>query len=137
MKRMLLVLVGGLLMRFPLQAQTPEAARHAHGAPVTLVSITGVVAPVRDDEPPLPFEVLENLERDPFLTQLHTEPRAQTGPALLITFSFPSVQAYRAWSAAPHTRALLDLLRQRVSQLELTVSLTRGTAAALSAPREK
>ena len=135
MKRMLLVLAGGLLFGLPLQAQSSVDARPPHGAPVTRVTITGVVAPVRGGEPPLPFEVLERLERNPFLAQMHTEPRAQTGPALLLTFSFPSVEAYRAWSEAPQTRALLDELRQRVSGLELTVSLTRGVPVALTPTR--
>lgn len=135
MKRMLLVLAGGLLFGLPLQAQSSVDARPPQSAPVTRVTFTGVVAPVRAGEPPLPFEMLELLERDPFLAQMHTEPRAQTGPALLLTFSFPSVEAYRAWSAAPQTQVLLDELRQHVSRLELTVSLTRGVPVTLMPTR--
>lgn len=135
MKCMLLVLAGGLLLGLPLQAQSSVDAAPPQSAPVTRVTFTGLIAPVRAGEPPLPFEVLELLERDPFLAQMHTEPRAQTGPALLLTFSFPSVETYRAWSAAPQTRQLLDELRQRVSQLELTVSVTRGLPVALRPTR--
>jgi|GEM_PF-4120804 len=127
MKRILLALTGGLLLNLPLQAQTQARPRPLQAPPITLVSISGLLAPVRAGDPPLPFEVLAQLERDPFLARMRTEARIQTGPAFLVTYAFPSVDAYRAWAETPQTRQLLDALRQRLSQFELTVSLTRST----------
>jgi hypothetical protein len=57
----------------------------------------------------------------------------QTGPALDLTFAFPSVEAYRSWYETAETRQLLDELRRRVSQLELTVSLRRGPYGPIAA----
>jgi hypothetical protein len=131
MMRMLLVVAAGLLLSLPVQAQTAAAPRLPQNDPVTLVSITGLLAPVRAGEPPLPFEVLQQLERDPFLAHMQTEARMQTGPALHLTYAFPSVEVYRAWTQTPETRQLLEVLRQRVSQFELTVSLTRGAPGVL------
>lgn len=134
MMRMLLVLGAGLLLSLPAQAQaqTAAASRLPQDAPVTLVSITGLLAPVRAGEPPLPFEVLRQMERDPFLAQMRTEARRQTGPALHLTYAFPSVEAYQAWTLTPQTRELLEVLRERMSQFELTVSLTRGAPGVLA-----
>jgi hypothetical protein len=126
MKRLLLVMAGGLLFNLPVAAQTAAAPRPLQNDPITVVTLTGFLAPVRAGEPPLPFEVLQQVERDPFLARMHTEPRAATGPAVFLTYSFPSVDAYRAWTKAEATRRLMEVLRQRVSQFELTVSLTRG-----------
>lgn len=132
MMRMLLVVTAGALLALPGQAQTPAAPRLPQGDPVTLVSITGLLAPVRAGEPPLPFEVLQQMERDPFLGQMRTEARSQTGPALHLTYAFPSVEVYHAWTLTPQTRQLLEVLRERVSQFELTVSLTRGAPGVLA-----
>jgi hypothetical protein len=126
MKRMLLIMAGGLLLSLPVQAQTAAAPRPLQNAPVTVVTLTGLLAPVRAGDPPLPFEMLQQVERDPFLARMHTEPRVNTGPALFLTYTFPSVDAYRAWAEAAETRRLMEVLRQRVSQFELTVSLTRS-----------
>lgn len=131
MKRMLLVLAGGLLLNLPVQAQTPAGPRPLQSDPVTLVTITGHLAPAPAGDPPLPFDVLQRLERDPFLAQMHTEPRPQTGPAFHLRYAFPNVEAYRAWAEAAETRQLLEILRRRVSQFELTVSLTRGPGGPL------
>lgn len=118
--------VGGA---HPVQAQAPGP----RGEVLTLVRISGTVHPQRPAEPPLPFALLEQIERDPFLVQLETRAQVQTGPALVVTFGFPSVAAYRAWSEAPETRQLLDALRTRVSQMETTVSLSRGPHALVAA----
>ncbi|HEY0014901.1 MAG TPA: hypothetical protein VGC13_01235 [Longimicrobium sp.] len=129
--RMLLVLAGGLLLSLPAQGQTAAASGLPQNDPVTRVSITGLLAPVRAGEPPLPFEVLRQMERDPYLAQMRTEVRSQTGPALHLAYAFPSVEAYRAWTLTPQTRQLMEVLRERVSQFELTVSLTRGAPGVL------
>ena len=130
MKRMFLIVAGGLLLTLPAEAQTARS-RPPQGDAVTLVTITGHLAPVPAGDPPLPFELLQQLERDPFLAQMHTEPRPQTGPAFHLRYAFPSVEAYRAWAEATATRQLLEVLRRRVSQFELTVSLTRGAGGPL------
>lgn len=132
MKRILLVMAGGLLLSLPVDAQTAAAPRPLQNDPVTVVTLTGFLAPVPAGDPPLPFEVLRQVERDPFLARMHTEPRADRGPALFLTYTFPSVDAYRAWAEAAETRRFMDALRQRVSQLELTVSLTRGPGGSVA-----
>lgn len=123
MNRAVFVVLASLLVAVTANAQ---ASGPRADTPVTLVSITGIINPVRWGEPPLPFPVLEKIERDPFLATLETEARAQTGPALQLTFAFPSIEAYRRWADAAETKLLLEELRQRVSQLELTVDLRRA-----------
>lgn len=125
------VLTGVLLLAAAITGARPVAAqdRTPRGDVLTLVSISGTVHHRPAGEPPLPFTLLEQIESDPFLVHMETTARAQTGPALVLTFGFPSVAAYRAWSEAPQTRELLDALRTRVSQLEMTVSLNRGPPA--------
>jgi hypothetical protein len=124
MRRTFLILATALLLAQPLSAQMQTDAP-AQGTTVTLVCITGIVNPTPEGDPPLPFAVLARLEGDPFLRHMVTEPRVQTGPTLNLTFVFPNVEAYRTWSESAATRQLLGELRQRVSQLSLTVSLRR------------
>jgi len=131
MKRILLALGAALLLATPGRAQMSSPVPQLEGNPVTLVTITGIVHPVRTGEPPLPFDVLERIERDPYLSRMETESRVQTGPALHLVFAFPSVEVYRAWSETENARQLLVELRQRVSQLELAVSLRRAPAASV------
>ena len=131
MKRTFFLLAAAAMLSQPLAAQ-PAAPSAIRGAVVTRVSITGTVNPVAVGEPPLPIPLLQQVERDPFLAELRTEARMQTGPSLILTYAFPSVEAYQAWSQAPGTRQLLADLRQRVSQLELTVSLTRAPTSMTS-----
>ncbi|MBB4637020.1 hypothetical protein [Longimicrobium terrae] len=126
MKTLLLAAASTVLFALPLQAQSSVQPGAIQYEPVTVVSITGTVESVRAGLPPLPFEVLEQIERDPFLAGLSTEPQEGTGPALALTHSFPNVQAYRAWSEAPQTRELLEVLRQRVGAFDLTVDLIRS-----------
>jgi hypothetical protein len=126
MKGLLIAVVGAVLLVSPARAQSSAQPHAVHFEPVTVVRITGHLAPAQPGNPPLPFDVLAQLERDPFLAGLTTEPRSQTGPGIVLTYSFPNVQAYRAWAETSQTRQLLDVLRQRVSQFELTVSLIRS-----------
>jgi hypothetical protein len=113
-----------LLLSSPLSGQG-ESATAPRGNTVTVVTITGTVNPTPYGVPPLPFAILQRLELDPFLRQMETEPRVQAGPSLLVTFVFPSVEAYRTWSETAATRQMLDDLQERVSRLSLTVSLRR------------
>jgi hypothetical protein len=122
-KRTLFIVLASLLVAATGQAQ---GLRPPADPPVTVVSITGIVNPVRWGEPPLPFAILERIERDPFLANMDTEAQVQTGPTLQLTFAFPSVEAYRRWAEAEGTRQLLQELHQRVSQLELTVDFRRA-----------
>lgn len=126
MKTLLYAAAAAVLLSLPVQAQSIAQPRAIQFEPVTVVSITGTLASVRAGVPPLPFEVLEQIERDPFLAGLSTNPQDGTGPALELTYSFPNVQAYRAWSEAPRTQQLLDVLRQRVGHFDLTVDLIRS-----------
>lgn len=122
-----LLFAAGLLLASPAHTQM-TATPQPHVAPVTLVTITGIVHPGTPGEPPLPFFLLERIEADPHLAQMDIQARVQTGPALQLTFAFPSVDAYRAWSESRETRELLGELRRRVSQVDLTVSLRRSPA---------
>ncbi len=127
MKRSVLIaLTAALLAALPAGAQSSTEPGLNPFPPATVVSITGHLAPVQPGTPPLPFDLLAQLERDRYLAGLRTEPRAQTGPGIVLTYSFPNVEAYRTWSETPQTRELLGVLRQRISQFELTVSLTRS-----------
>jgi hypothetical protein len=119
----------------PLAAQLPAPAPVDQGV-TTLVRLTGIVNPIPSGDPPLPFPILARIETDPHLAYLDTEARTQTGPALVLTFAFPSVEAYRAWYETAETRQLLDELRRRVSQLELTVSLRRGPHGPIPAAQD-
>jgi hypothetical protein len=125
MRRLLMMLGAALILAQPIHAQMSAPIPELHGNPVTLVTISGIVHPNPADQPPLPFDVLARIERDPHLARMETESRAQTGPVLELVFAFPSVEAYRAWSASAETRQLMADLRGRVSQLELAVSLRR------------
>lgn len=126
--KQLLIALAALLLAVPAHTQMAISSP-PQGSPITLVTITGIVHPGPPGEPPLPFSLLEQIEGDPHLAQMDIQARVQTGPALHLTFTFPSVDAYRSWSQTPETRQLLDELRRRVSQVDLTVSLRRSPAA--------
>ncbi|HEX6040563.1 hypothetical protein [Longimicrobium sp.] len=126
----LLVAVALLITR-PLAAQGlgPDAGRESVATVITFSGIIHhgeAVAAL-----PLPFDILEQIERDPNLVELCAEARVQTGPALTLTFAFPNVEAYRTWFQAESTRRLLSALRQRVSQFEASLRLVRNAAPGL------